>query len=217
MRSEILRYIGHGGEVTAQLETLINLCQEKLASVNDPRHVIRQFPCTVTNDGVTIDTLNIKSKGLAIHLNNCTQVYLLAATLGADVDRLITQRSKIDNAEALCIQACAAAQIEDYCSSIEGEVSHKIRESGLYPRYRFSPGYSDFDISTQTEILNILQTHKIIGLTETKSHMLTPLKSITAIIGVSPTEAFCTPNKCETCDKPNCNFRQREGFSCLKN
>ena len=199
------------GTPGTQLESLISSCMEKLAAVCDPRHVIRQFPCTVTGSVVTAGTLTVNSKGLAGHLRGCTQVYLFAATLGADADRLITQRSMADSAEALCIQACASAQIENYCNSIEQEPLSSIGSSGFYLRPRFSPGYSDFDIACQTDILNILQAHKRIGLTEINTHMLTPLKSVTALIGVSREKTFSEPVKCNLCDKTDC--RQREVFA----
>jgi hypothetical protein len=82
---------------------------------------------------------------------------------------------KVDSAEGLCLQACAAAKIEEYCDSVEKELPAH--------RPRFSPGYGDFDITHQTDILRILDAQKI-GLTETKTHMLTPLKSVTAVIGI---------------------------------
>ena len=193
-----------------QLETLISSCLEKLSAVCYPRHVIRQFPCAVKGDNVKIETFNIKSKKLAAHLKDCRQVYLFAATLGADVDRLITQRSMIDSAEAFCLQACGAAQIEDYCNNIEKEYSQNKSREGLYLRPRFSPGYGDFDINCQTEVLNLLQAHKHIGLSETNTHMLTPLKSVTALIGLSKSESACLAEKCDLCDKTDCAFRQKE-------
>ena len=180
---DILRYMGHNGKVEKQLETLISSCLEKLAAVLDQRHVIMQLPCTVTDDNVTIDTMKIKSKALAARLNSCTQAYLFAATLGADVDRLIAQRAKMDSAEALCVQAFASVQIEDYCDSIEKELINGAKQQGMQLSPRFSPGYCDFDIAHQTDLLRLLEAHKRIGVSETKSHMLTPLKSVTAIIG----------------------------------
>ena len=218
MQNEILRYMGHSGEASIQLEKMISSCLEKLAAVSEPRHVMRQFPCFVSENNVTIDTFNIKSKSLTACLRDCTYVYLLAATLGADVDRLISQRSMADSAEALCLQACASAQIENYCNSVEQELSDNVYQDGLYLRSRYSPGYGDFNITCQTNVLSILNAHKLIGVTETKSHILTPLKSITAVIGVSSQvfhaeETVCMQeHKCKICDKMDCNFREK-GFS----
>lgn len=205
--NEILRYMGHTGASDAQLEALVSSCLEKLVAVSAPRHVADQLPCSVTGSTVKIETLMIESEALAGQLRDCTQAVVLAATLGAPVDRLITQRAKIDSAEALCLQACAAAQIEDYCNRVEHELSQEITQRGCYLRPRFSPGYSDFSNTHQTGILRMLQAHKRIGLTETKTHMLTPLKSVTAVIGVGTKMVVCAANKCTVCGKANCSFR----------
>jgi hypothetical protein len=168
--------MGHPGAVDARLEELIASCLEELAGVCDPRSTTVSLPCAVTDGCVTIDNLIIKSVSLAVCMKDCDGACLFAATLGAGVDRLINRRMKIDSAEGLCLQACAVAKIEEYCDSVEkGLPDH---------RPRFSPGYGDFVIAHQTDILRILDAHKHIGLTETKTHMLTPLKSVTAVIGI---------------------------------
>jgi len=219
--SEIYRYMGHRGTADGQLEALVSSCLEKLSTASAPRHLVMPMPCTVSGDSVTIgelttdssaiSTVTIKSSRLAEHLSGCIQVYILAATLGAAVDRLISQRGKIDSAETLCLQACAAAQIEDYCNNAAEELSREVNGQGLYLRPRFSPGYGDFDIAFQTDILRILQAQKRIGVTETKSHMLTPLKSVTALIGVCqggcPQKAIHESGKCADCAKTDCQFR----------
>ena len=209
--SEILRYMGHSGEVSTQLEEMISSCREKLASVCAPHHVTMQLPCTVDGNRISIGALDIESAFLAAYLSGCEQVYMLAATLGSSVDRLIAQRVKIDSAEALCLQACAASQIEEYCNRVEQKLSCEIEQQGMYLRPRFSPGYSDFDIAHQTDLLHMLQAHKRIGLSETKSHMLTPLKSVTAVIGISAQACpSAAKDKCAGCIKADCQFSNKE-------
>ena len=211
IRSEILRYMGHKGEADNQLEELVTSCLEKFIPVCTPRHVIILLPCTVKEDCVLIDTLSINSADLTAHLSGCTQAYIFAATLGTAVDRLIAQRTKVDSAEALCLQACAAALIEDYCNGILELLSHEAEEQGLYLCPRFSPGYGDFDIVHQTDILRLLEAHKRIGLSETKAHMLAPLKSVTAIIGAGERTAVHAAHKCNCCCNRDCAFQMEKG------
>jgi len=193
---EILRYMGHKGTADARLDALISLCLEKLSSVCAPRHAAEQLTCIIDDYRVKIDSLEIESKNLAAHMYNCKNAFVFAATLGADVDRLIAQRIKIDSAQALCLQSCAAVQIENYCNSIEQELLHEIDCNDICLRPRFSPGYGDFDIKHQTDLLRILQAQRRIGLTETKAHMLTPLKSVTALIGVSTKTGLISKEVC---------------------
>jgi hypothetical protein len=207
---EIYRYMGHKGAPNAQMEALVAASLEKLAAAYAPLHVTALLPCAVSGNHIQIDTLEIESEKLAEHLCGCTQAYIFAATLGAAVDRLIAQRSKIDSAEALCIQSCAVAEIENYCNCVERKLSEEAGRSALCLRPRFSPGYGDFSITHQTDILRVLQAHKFIGVTETKTHMLTPLKSVTAIIGASRTiAANAKPEKCADCGKTDCPFQDK--------
>ena len=131
MYAEILRYMGHRGSLSAELQNLISASLEKLSAAAEFRHVVQKLPCTVTEGTVSIEAQNIVSHDLAKSIYGCNSVYLLAATLGADVDRLISQRTSINTAEAFCLQACAAFKIEEYCDTIE---------NGLF-KMRFSPGY----------------------------------------------------------------------------
>jgi len=211
---EILRYMGHSGDADSRLEALISLCLEKLSSVCEPRSVTARLPCIINGCRITIGSLEIESENLAAHLNKCENVFVFAATLGSSADRLIAQRVKIDSAEALCLQSCAVVQIENYCNSIEQGLLNKINCNDISLCPRFSPGYGDFDIKHQTDLLRILQAQKRIGLSETDAHMLTPLKSVTALIGVSvKTDFHNNPDadaryKCAVCDKPDCLFKK---------
>ncbi len=53
-----------------------------------------------------------------------------------------------------------------------------------------------FDIAHQDMILRMLDTAKKIGLTLTGGNMLTPSKSVTAVIGLSETETSCHIKGC---------------------
>jgi len=49
---------------------------------------------------------------------------------------------------------------------------------------RFSPGYGDMGIENQTKVLKVLSADKTLGITLNSSYFMTPIKSITAIMGV---------------------------------
>ena len=78
---------------------------------------------------------------------------------------------------------------------------------GLKLRPRFSPGYGDFSIAHQRDITRELDTARRLGLTVTESLMLAPMKSVTAVIGLSETGG-CTGGGCEACAKTDCDFRR---------
>ena len=106
------------------------------------------------------------------------------------------------------LQACAAAMLEEYLDEWQTALEADMKKEGYYIRPRFSPGYGDFDIAHQDMILRMLDTAKKIGLTMTDSYMLTPTKSVTAIIGISDTQEKCHIKGCEVCEKKDCIYRR---------
>jgi cobalamin-dependent methionine synthase I len=108
--------------------------------------------------------------------------------------------------KALVAQAVSSAMIETYCDETEKEIAQINEIKDLNPVSRFSPGYGDFDISFQKDFLKILNGSRI-GLSLTDAFMLTPVKSVTAVIGFSE-EKKEMAGKCVLCADKGCSFRE---------
>ena len=111
-------------------------------------------------------------------------------------------------ARVVTLQACATTVLEEYLDDWQGKMEEEMAKEGLYLRPRFSPGYGDFSIGHQEEILRMLDAAKTIGLTMTAGGMLTPMKSVTAVIGLSRIKAPCHIKGCEACEKTDCVYRR---------
>ena len=85
--------------------------------------------------------------------------------------------------------------------SVRRRLRAELEEEHLYLRPRFSPGYGDFDICYQEPVVRMLNCAKTIGLTLTDSFMMTPTKSVTAVIGISTQKDRCPISGCEVCTK----------------
>jgi len=205
---EVLRYIGQKGTPAAEVQALIDRAANALFTAADPRHTVLRLPIAVADEEVSFNSLSIQSPGLCAHLAGCREAVLFAATLGAQVDRLMARHSHGDMSYAYAIQACAASAIECYCDDWQEAFQKALTQEGLYLKPRFSPGYGGFDIRYQEPILRMLQADKRIGLGTTASHMLTPLKSVTAIVGITSVPQLCSEHKCARCGNLNCPFRK---------
>lgn len=206
---EAIRYLGYGK--TTIDEKILSIIQEsfqELEKISELKSIYRIFELTEKEDALQIDNLQMKSQSLQKNLKWCTQVILLGATMGLAVDRRIRSYELTDMAKAVVMQACAAAMLEEYCDKVQNEIAMELSAEHLYLRPRFSPGYGDFSILHQQEILNMLDAPKRIGLTMTDAYMLAPTKSVTAIIGVSNTKEFCHQKGCEECTKADCLYRR---------
>lgn len=207
---EAIRYLGYGkNAVDNRTYQQILTSFSELQRTADLRFVCRLFDFTQISDSkIRLGTVELESKHLAKNLRGCEKVYVFGATLGIDVDRMLRRKSVSDMAEAVILQACAAALLEEYCDEIQQKLAKEQEKKGMYLRPRFSPGYGDFSLNYQVELTRMLDCAKTIGLTVTESMMMSPTKSVTALIGISREKIKCHRHGCEACEKTDCNFRR---------
>ncbi len=207
---EAIRYLGYGRqEVDEQTLGLVTDAFRELDETAKPRSIYRTFELQwKQTDTIRIEMMEIHSRNLSKNLKGCRQVVLLCGTLGIEVDYLIKRYSYTEMAKAVVMQACAAALLEEYLDERQEEIRTEMEKQDLYLRPRFSPGYGDFSILHQREILTLMEASKKIGLTMTESSMLTPTKSVTALIGLSTTQENCHQKGCEVCGKKDCIYRR---------
>lgn len=212
MIREALRYLGYGAhEAEENTLKMIRDCFEALEQTAKERSIYRVFDLCVRKDGlVEIGNMRIESRSLSKNLKGCEKVILLGATLGVETDILMKRYSCTDMARAVVLQACAAAFLEEYLDGFQEEISEEMAKAGYYLRPRFSPGYGDFSILHQRDILRAADMARRIGLSMTEGSMLTPTKSVTALIGLSRESGNCPVKGCEACEKTDCAYRRNK-------
>ena len=207
---EAVRYLGYKNHaVDDHTLFLVRSSFQELEQEAQKRIIYRIFDLrTNGRQQIMIGNMTVESRSLSKNLKGCGQVLMLGATLGNRVDQLLRRYSLNEMARAVVIQACAAAFLEEYLDDWQKEMKKDLLEEGIYLRPRFSPGYGDFSIRHQQEILRMLDAAKTIGLTMTESCMLVPSKSVTAVIGMSRKYMECHRKGCEACDKIDCEYRR---------
>ena len=162
----------------------------------------------MSGDGVDLSFVKADSKGLAKNLEGCESAVIFGATVGIGVDRLISKYSRISPVKALIFQGIGAERIESLCDAFCDKLSVLKGEENRFLRPRFSPGYGDLALTVQKDIFKVLDCERKIGLTLNESLLMSPSKSVTAIVGVSEKPQKCKANKCDTCDiSQDCQFR----------
>ncbi len=209
-RKEIYRYLGYGVHpVDEETRRLVEICMEELERAEAHKAVMREFPLTVTEDGfLDGGCFRTKSRNLLKNLDGCDRVLVMAATLGAEVDRLLLRYGKLSVSRAVVMQAAASAMIEAWCNEVCAGWKQAYEARRLYLRPRFSPGYGDFSLSCQEQILNGLEAGKRLGITLTDGGLMMPTKSVTAVSGVSAHRELCPVEGCEACTKADCLYRR---------
>ena len=208
--NEVMRYLGyHGAEPDRRVSALVKELTAVFSAGVTPKSVYGIWDCKVDSLSVAFDGMTVNSENLARRLEGCCRIALLAATLGPEADTLIRRFSVQDMEKAVIAQAVCTVMIEAYCDRTGDEIAQRPDLGGLYSTKRFSPGYGDFDMAWQKDIVNLLNCDRRIGLTLTSGYMLAPSKSVTAVIGYSE-EKKHSGGKCGCCDGTRCEFRENE-------
>lgn len=200
-RSEALRYMGAKALNPDKMTSdIMDEVENELLKVCRPAYTFTEIP----KDSQALGGNDIKKV-----VAESEKVLLIAATLGIYVEKLLRKTQITDMAKAVVVDSMASVAIEQFMDKIEDEL--KERYKGLYFTNRFSPGYGDYPLEKQREVVKILNTEKKLGLSLSDSLLLNPTKSVTAVIGLNKNEVKgkinCT-SKCMKCGNKNCPYRR---------
>lgn len=210
-REEALRYMGQSdGKCNEQLETILDVGEEKLLQAAQPKYLYKVFDITPAEQGIALCNTSFVLQGQDIknHLMHCEKAVLLCATLSAGVDALIRREELRDVLLALAVDCLASTAVEQLCDKVELLIKEQFLEYEM--TWRYGIGYGDLPISQQRDFLNLLNAPKHIGLNVTQSNILTPRKSVTAIIGLSKEKIEQTKRGCAVCNlRETCQLRKK--------
>lgn len=172
------------------------------------RHLAEQ-PCFVVLDNGIL----FYSRSLARYIGNSRGLYLFGATLGSRVDTALRRMALRGVAEAAAGQAVAASLIESYCNACCEELQGQLPPEKQL-KWRFSPGYGDWSLSEQRILFPVLDCAHTIGLTLTESCMMAPVKSVTAVIGITEkNEMVISPEASENIQEEQRGMGQEAGHT----
>lgn len=205
VRGEAIRYLGYK-KVTPD-ENVMNLigeCEKELLNAVQARCCYARSPVRFIRENVVdIGFGEVQSKNLYKHLSGCHSVILFAATIGIGVDRLIAKYNRLNPAKGVIIDALGSSAIEYWCDKAELELTKNEEKHCA----RFSAGYGDFPLEHQKDFVRCLDVARKLGITLSDSLLMTPTKSVTAVIGLGASSRTCG-NKCMSCNNRNCIYRE---------
>ena len=144
-----------------------------------PRLVMRRF-ALMPGGALAGTTLTLRGGDVRAMLSTCREAVLLAATLGAQSERLLLRTQAQDAARTLILDAAMSAAIE---AVLDGQEQTLRAE---------------------------LSAQRAIGLTVSAGGVMIPRKSVTAVMGVSDVPVARRPAGCEGCAaRETCALRRR--------
>lgn len=209
-RAEAFRYMGVRGEIPENILSLAEECESRLIAAASPKfHWVYADIADVSEDTVALagHRLILRGKDISEHLSGCFGTALLCATVGDGVDRLLRTVQAEDMAKAVVCDALASAAVEQVCDIAEKEIGERF--AGKFTTWRFSPGYGDFSLECQGDFLAAVNAMRTVGVCVNGGGLLTPTKSVTAVIGVSDKPVPQKRRGCGTCTmRDKCSFRK---------
>lgn len=156
-----------------------NSAFSKVKDALNYRYAYVRVPVSIKGDVCDLGFASVKSSSLAKVLYGTREAFILAVSAGIDIDRLISRSIIQNRAEAFLIDAIASAAVEGLAEYIDRKIG-----DGLETTNRFSPGYADFPLEFQINLLERLNSQNTVGIMLSKDLLMTPMKSITAVIGI---------------------------------
>lgn len=211
-KKEVLRYLGYkSGGIDENIDLLIDECISELKEISNYRYTYKIFDIYKDEKKIELveSDLIFKGENILKHLNNSSMCAVMAVTLGSNVDTKIRYYEKINLTKALIFDACASTAVEWLCDEVQKKIKKEGDNNGLGITYRYSPGYGDFSINIQGEMLKALNAERTIGLTVTEDNILIPRKSVSAVIGFQNKNIKAEHPGCQNCNNAKwCQYKK---------
>ena len=211
-KSELLRYLGYKGQeygekIEENIDAAIELCLEKIT----PRSVIKKYELVKEPLSLKGTNMILQGSDIAKHLEDCNEVYILGATVGFEIEKTVNKLMNENPLLGVIVDSASICAIESYCDDLCQELQSQNTKQLTW---RFSCGYGDFPLSQQKDFVTLLELQKRIGVfINEDSFMMTPQKSVTAIVGVKEStgedlqDRKCI-GKCSNCGNVGCAYRK---------
>ncbi len=199
MKELIYKYLGyHSILKDSFIDSLIDECIFEVKKLSKFKYIYNHFNEILPFLNDNINYLN--------YLEGSSGYYLVACTLGIEIDRRQKYYEAYDTTKALVFDCVASAYIEYVADTYE-------HENFINTSYRFCPGYQGTNFLDNQIIAKYLNVTKYLGINFLDSGLMVPLKSMIGIVAIGN-------NKKRTCKNcifiKNCKYLKGETTCYLK-
>ena len=185
--TEALRYLG-ASPANAALRADLSVLAEELQ-----RRITPRYTWALTETAA----LALPGRSARVMLAECPTAAVLVCTLGAEFDLWMRQLQHRDMARVVMLDALGSAYVESGCDTAEKAI----------------PSYGDLPLSVQPALLDLAGASRI-GVAVTPSLLMTPQKSVSAIIGLADSPQPARIRGCTYCSmNKTCQYRNK-GIIC---
>ena len=185
-----------GQEFTPELAAVVERAMERCLELARPRASWLAFGIADRAEGeggepvvrLTGTALELPGHSIARFLDGAVSAAVLAVTVGMPLERELRAASLTDPVFGIALDAAATAAVEEAADATSERIKAWAAGQGLRAGGRFSPGYGDLPLEVQPQLLATLDAQRRLGITLSASLLMTPTKSVTAVMGLYPQE-----------------------------
>jgi len=135
----------------------------------------------------------------------CAFVVTIGNKLEDEASRLMKEN---DQLSGYLLDRIGSFAVENLAENFERSLREKYAAKKKSVSNRYSPGYCDWPTSAQVKLSKFIGFGKA-GVKLTKSCMMVPKKSISAVVGIGSRGLFSKrKSQCSVCDMKDCNYRR---------
>ena len=145
------------------------------------------------------------AKIVTTQLKNATAIALFVCTAGeglsAHSQQLATEGETL---LSYVFDVIGSLTVDKAMDKIENALKQEIKTEGLHISDRYSPGYCDWSVADQQKLFALLPT-QFCGIALAESMLMSPIKSVSGIIGIGP-NLKQVGYQCNWCSDMNCIY-----------
>lgn len=196
-------------DVQAETERMISRVKEILRpqfSFFITKAMLDEENNLLTTGYATMDIGRIISR----QLRGSSAFAFFVATAGMEFEHLQEQlKTEGDMVSIFIADAMGSVIAEKVADCMELALQQTLASSGLKHTNRFSPGYCGWHVSQQHLLFSHFPTPQPCGITLSESSLMTPIKSVSGIIGIGATVRHLDYT-CGLCDYKDCYKRRKK-------
>jgi hypothetical protein len=190
----------------ALVEKYIKVCHQLMAPA--AAYVYRDHLQADSAAHIAIEGLTFQT-GKIVHkmLRHSTQYVFFLVTVGPEPEKLARELlDRGDYLEAYITDLSASALVDSVAACVHEDIRREADRQGNKVTNRYSPGYCSWDVAEQQKLFSLFPENTC-GISLSESSLMSPVKSISGIIGTGPRVKF-NEYTCEICPMKTCTFRK---------
>lgn len=145
------------------------------------------------------------AKVVTTQLKNATAAALFVCTAGAQISAHSQHlAAEGDTLLSYVFDVIGSLTVDKAVDKMEEELKQQVNTEGLHISDRYSPGYCDWSVADQQKLFALLPS-EFCGISLAKSMLMSPIKSVSGIIGIGK-NLRQIGYQCNWCNDTNCIY-----------